>query len=176
MSARLWRGAHRARTPRTTDFDPVAAGQRYGLSPTHARALWDAARAEVAARHSDDDGAHDPLARAHFERLAARATGAGDARRIAERIREGGAEGLPGLRAIGLELAARGGVAQVSMNVEDHRALPLAEVVAAIARHAPVGEAELVGLAPAAAFAGFPADVPVRGRRTVEDVLDRRLA
>ena len=31
-------------------------------------------------------------------------------------------------------------------------------------------------LMPAAAFAGFPADVPVRGRRTVEDVLDRRLA
>ena len=45
-----------------------------------------------------------------------------DARAIAALIREGGAEGLPGVRAIGLELTARGGVAQVSTNVEDHRA------------------------------------------------------
>jgi glutamate formiminotransferase / 5-formyltetrahydrofolate cyclo-ligase len=94
-----------------------------------------------------------------------------DARRIAAAIREGGPEGLPGLRAIGLALDARSGVAQVSTNVEDHRALPLADVVAAIDAHAPVAEAELVGLAPAAAFAGFPADVPVRNRRTVEDAL-----
>ena len=35
-------------------------------------------------------------------------------------------EGLPGVRAIGLTLAARGGVAQVSCNVEDHGAVPLA--------------------------------------------------
>ncbi len=60
-----------------------------------------------------------------------------DAARIAALIRDGGAEGLPGLRAIGLELAARGGaVAQVSCNVEDHRATPLAAVVDAVARHA----------------------------------------
>ena len=45
-----------------------------------------------------------------------------DARRIAALIREGGEEGLPGVRAIGLELPHRGGVAQVSMNVEDHLA------------------------------------------------------
>ncbi len=59
------------------------------------------------------------------------------------------------------------------MNIEDHRALPLRDVVAAIARHAAVGEAELVGLAPAAAFEGFPADVRVRNRRTVEEALAR---
>jgi glutamate formiminotransferase/glutamate formiminotransferase/formiminotetrahydrofolate cyclodeaminase len=94
-----------------------------------------------------------------------------DARAIAAAIREGGAEGLPGVRALGLELTRQGAVAQVSTNVEDHSAVALADVVAAVARHAPVAGCELVGLAPAAAFAGFPDDVPVRGRRTVEEAL-----
>lgn len=94
-----------------------------------------------------------------------------DARTIAALIREGGGEGLPGVRAIGLGLAARGGVAQVSTNVEDHVAVPLARVVAAVARHARVAGCELVGLAPEAAFADFPAGVAVRNRRTVEDAL-----
>ena len=94
-----------------------------------------------------------------------------DARRIAAAIREGGAEGLPGVRALGVELHARAGVAQVTTNVEDHLAVPLAAVVAAVARHAEVAECELVGLAPAAAFDGFPEDIEVRNRRTVEDAL-----
>ncbi|MFZ0377729.1 MAG: hypothetical protein WAL38_07875 [Solirubrobacteraceae bacterium] len=93
-----------------------------------------------------------------------------DAREIAALIREGGAEGLEGVRAIGLWLDARG-VAQVSTNVEDHRAVPLATVVEVIARHATPLGAELVGLAPAAAFAGFPAELPVANRRTVEEAL-----
>ena len=93
-----------------------------------------------------------------------------DAQAIAARIREGGSEGLPSVRAIGLWLAARE-VAQVSTNVEDHRAAPLARVVKAIARHATPLRAELVGLAPRAAFAGFPDDLPVANRRTVEDAL-----
>jgi glutamate formiminotransferase / 5-formyltetrahydrofolate cyclo-ligase len=93
-----------------------------------------------------------------------------DARAIAAAIRESGPEGLPGLRAIGLWLEARG-VAQVSTNVEDHRRVPLSEVVAAIARHATPSRAELVGLAPRAAFDGFPEDLPVANRRTVEDAL-----
>ena len=94
-----------------------------------------------------------------------------DARAIAAQIREGGRDGLPGVRAIGLELAARGGVAQVSTNVEDHQATSLADVVAAIARHADPAACELVGLAPQAAFAGFPDALPVRNRRTLEDAL-----
>ena len=94
-----------------------------------------------------------------------------DASAIAASIRMGGAEGLPGVRAIGLELAARDGVAQVSTNVEDHLAVALAEVVAAVARHATVACCELVGLAPAAAFDRFPDDVSVRNRRTIEDAL-----
>ncbi|HEY0345437.1 MAG TPA: hypothetical protein VGC59_12345 [Solirubrobacteraceae bacterium] len=94
-----------------------------------------------------------------------------DARRIAGAIREGGAEGLPGVRALGLDLPARAGIAQVTTNVEDHLAVPLAAVVAAVARHAQVAACELVGLAPAAAFDGFPEDIEVRDRRTVEDAL-----
>jgi len=93
-----------------------------------------------------------------------------DAREIAARIREGGPEGLASVRAIGLWLAARN-VAQVSTNVEDHRATPLAALIAAIARHATPSEAELVGLAPRAAFEGFPEDLPVANRRLVEDAL-----
>jgi hypothetical protein len=57
------------------------------------------------------------------------------------------------------------------MNIEDHRATPLAEVIEAIARHATPIAAELVGLAPRAAFDGFPDDLPVRNRRTIEDAL-----
>lgn len=96
-----------------------------------------------------------------------------DARAIAAAIREGGAEGLAGVRAIGVGLVARGGLAQVSTNVEDHRAVPLARVLEAVARRAAVAGCELVGLAPEAAFAGFPAGVAVRGRRTVEEALAR---
>lgn len=102
--------------------------------------------------------------------LAAPATLA-DAKRIAALIRDGGEEGLPGVRALGLALAARGGVAQVTMNVEDHLRVPLAEVVAAIGRHATITECEVVGLPPRAAFVGFPDDLPVRHRRTLEDAL-----
>jgi glutamate formiminotransferase/glutamate formiminotransferase/formiminotetrahydrofolate cyclodeaminase len=115
-------------------------------------------------------GARPPLVACNVE-LAPPAT-LEDARRIAAAIREGGAEGLPGVRALGLELPARAGIAQVSTNVEDHLATPLALLVATVARHAEVAGCELVGLAPEAAFAGFPDAVPVRNRRTIEELLD----
>lgn len=92
------------------------------------------------------------------------------AREIAVAIRESGPSGLPGVRAIGLWLAHRG-VAQVSMNLEDYRRAGPTAVVAAIAARAPVAEAELVGLAPRAAFADFPEHVPVRNLRLLEDHL-----
>jgi glutamate formiminotransferase / 5-formyltetrahydrofolate cyclo-ligase len=113
-------------------------------------------------------GARPPLVAFNVE-LEAPATLA-DARRIAVAIREGGPEGLPRVRAIGLWLE-HAGVAQVSTNVEDHERVPLALVVHAVGRHAAVRAAELVGLAPAAAFRGFPADVPVRNKRLIEDAL-----
>jgi glutamate formiminotransferase len=93
-----------------------------------------------------------------------------DAKAIAAAIREGGPRGLPGLRAIGLWLD-QAHTAQVSTNVEDHRATPLAKVLAAVAEHAAVSETELVGLAPRTAFAGFPRDVEVRNLRVLEDLL-----
>jgi len=83
------------------------------------------------------------------------------ARAIAADLREAGG-GPAGVRAIGLYLPARGR-AQVSFNVHDPVAVPLADLVARVRDRAPVAEAELVGLAPRAAFAGFPDDVPLRG-------------
>jgi glutamate formiminotransferase len=113
--------------------------------------------------------ARPPLVAFNLE-LGPQATG-DDARRIARAIREGGADGLPGLRAIGLTLAARGDVAQVSCNVEDHEALPLARLLEAVERHAPVARAELVGLAPRGAFDGWPDRVPIRNRASIEERL-----
>jgi glutamate formiminotransferase/glutamate formiminotransferase/formiminotetrahydrofolate cyclodeaminase len=80
------------------------------------------------------------------------------AREIAALIREGGPEGLPGVRAIGVGLG--GGIPQVSTNVERPFEVPLALVVEAVARHAAVHSVELVGLAPSAALAGFPDEIP----------------
>ena len=95
------------------------------------------------------------------------------ARRIAARLRESGG-GPPGVRAIGLALPARGRV-QVSFNVHDHTAAPLRDLVEAVRSEAEVAEAELVGLAPQAAFDGFPADVPLRAfdpaRHLIENAL-----
>ena len=95
------------------------------------------------------------------------------ARRIAALIRQGGAEGLTGVRAIAISLASRNHSPQVSTNVEDHRATPLARLVEAISRHATPARAELVGLAPASAFDGFPSQLEVVNRRTIEDALGR---
>ncbi len=115
-------------------------------------------------------GARAPLVAFNLE-LAPPATLA-DARRIAAAVREGGVEGLPGVRAIGVALR-RG--PQVSLNIERPTEVPLREVLAAVRRHAPVARAELVGLAPAAALAGFPEDVPLPGfdpaRHVVENAL-----
>jgi glutamate formiminotransferase/glutamate formiminotransferase/formiminotetrahydrofolate cyclodeaminase len=82
------------------------------------------------------------------------------AKAIAADLRESGG-GPPGVRAIGLLLAERGR-AQVSLNVHDPYAVPLAGLVARVRERAPVAEAELVGLAPRATFEGFPDDVPLR--------------
>jgi glutamate formiminotransferase len=79
------------------------------------------------------------------------------AREIAAAVREGAPGGLPGVRALGLELPSAG-LVQVSMNVEDWEAAALHELVARIedearARGADVASSELVGLMPAGAAA-----------------------
>jgi glutamate formiminotransferase len=76
------------------------------------------------------------------------------AREIARAVRERDG-GFPGVRALGLRLP-RAGHVQVSLNVENWRAAPLHEVVAAVelearARGLDLKGAELVGLLPAGA-------------------------
>ena len=96
------------------------------------------------------------------------------AKSIAAEIRE--AEGgLPGVRSLGLYLESRGR-AQVSTNVHDHLAVPLAEIVERVRARAPVAEAELIGLAPRAAFDGFPSDVPLHGFSPERHILEEALA
>ncbi|MGK2879146.1 MAG: glutamate formimidoyltransferase [Solirubrobacterales bacterium] len=83
------------------------------------------------------------------------------AKAIAAELRESGG-GLPGVRAIGLWLDARGR-AQVSCNVQDPFNVALAEVVAFVRERAAIENAELIGLAPKTAFDGFPDDVEIPG-------------
>lgn len=125
-------------------------------------------------------GAREPLVAFNLE-LAPPASPE-DARRIAELIREGGREGLPGLRAIGLALSPRRADAdrtaplpQVSMNVERPLELPLADVVRVVRRHAELTRAEIVGLAPRAALAGFPPDLPMPGFDPAKHVIENAL-
>jgi glutamate formiminotransferase/glutamate formiminotransferase/formiminotetrahydrofolate cyclodeaminase len=136
--------------------------------------------------------AREPLVAFNLE-LAASAS-VQDAKRIAGLIREGGPEGLPGLRAIGVPLhrirakskgtmpparaggiASRKVVAQLSMNVERPLELPLRAIVEAVRKHADIACAELVGLAPRAALDGFPDDVALPGfdpeAHTIENAL-----
>lgn len=100
------------------------------------------------------------------------------ARSVAAKLRESGG-GLPGVRAIGLPLAA--GHAQVSANVHDPLAVPLGQVVERVrALAAPLGarpvEAELVGLVPEAALDGYPDDVPIRGFDPALQTIEQRLS
>lgn len=99
------------------------------------------------------------------------------ARAVAAGLRESGG-GLPGVRAIGLVLGS--GRAQVSTNVHDPLAVPLGRVVEAVRElAAPLGarplEAELVGLIPALALEGYPADVSMRGFDPARHVIERCL-
>jgi glutamate formiminotransferase len=124
--------------------------------------------------------AREPLVAFNLE--LAPPAGVSDARRIASLIREGGERGLPGVRAIGVELTRRRAdgqgdrlVAQVSMNVERPLELPLRVVVEAVREHAGVQAAELVGLAPAAALEGFPADLEMPGFDAGAHVIENAL-
>jgi glutamate formiminotransferase / 5-formyltetrahydrofolate cyclo-ligase len=100
------------------------------------------------------------------------------ARAVAAGLREAGG-GPPGVRAIGLLLSS--GRAQVSTNVHDPLAVRLGEIVERVrALAAPLGarpvEAELVGLIPASALAGYPEDVPMRDFDPDRHTIEARLA
>lgn len=100
------------------------------------------------------------------------------AQRVAAALREAGG-GPPGVRAIGLPM--EGGGSQVSTNVHDPIAVPLRVVVARTAELAaehgarPVA-AEVVGLIPAAAMQGFPADLPLGEFDPERHVIERRIS
>jgi glutamate formiminotransferase len=82
------------------------------------------------------------------------------------------------VRAIGLPLSS--GRTQVSTNVHDPFAVPLARVVERVSElSAPLGvrpvEAELIGLVPEAALAGYPEDVPIRGFDPARHTIEQRI-
>jgi len=100
------------------------------------------------------------------------------ARAVAAGLRESGG-GPPGVRAIGLPLS--GDRVQVSTNVHDPVAVGLGSVVERIRElAAPLGarpvEAELIGLIPALALSGYPADVPIRDFDPEAQTIESRLA
>jgi glutamate formiminotransferase len=100
------------------------------------------------------------------------------ARAVASGVREEGG-GLPGVRAIGIEL--EGGRTQISTNVHDPVAVPLVEVVSEIRRLAErhgarLVEAEVVGLVPEASLAGFPEDLTLGAFEVTRHVIEQRLA
>ncbi len=100
------------------------------------------------------------------------------ARSVAAGLRESGG-GLAGVRAMGLLLS--NGRVQVSTNIHDPLSVSLGTVVervrglAAALGARPV-EAELVGLAPAAALVDYPSEVPIRGFDPERHLIERRLA
>jgi glutamate formiminotransferase len=99
------------------------------------------------------------------------------ARAVAAGLRESGG-GLRGVRAIGLALSS--GRGQVSTNVHNPLAVPLGVVVERVRDlAAPLGArplaAEIVGLVPAAALAGYPDDVPIRAFDPATRTIEARL-
>ena len=83
------------------------------------------------------------------------------------------------MRAIGVKLE-RQGIVQLSTNVHDPFGVPLPSPCRVSPREAEredveVAGAELVGLAPAAAFDGFPGDLPLRDFDPRRHLLDHRL-
>lgn len=100
------------------------------------------------------------------------------ARSIAAALRESGG-GARGVRAIAIALP--NDVTQISTNVHDPVAIPLAEVIASARELAEpsagaIRAAEIVGLVPRAALEGFPADVPIPGFDPARGVIENRLA
>ena len=98
-------------------------------------------------------------------------------REIADRLRESGG-GLPGVRALGIDLG--GGRTQVSTNVHDPIAVPLAKVIQRVRELAAPHEArpvsaEIVGLVPKASLEGLPEDVPLPGFDPARHVIERRV-
>jgi glutamate formiminotransferase len=99
------------------------------------------------------------------------------AKAIAARLRESGG-GLPGVRAIAIDLGSHR--MQISANVHDPIAVPVADVIARVRELAAdpgnLASGEIVGLVPESAMAGFPADVPLLDFDPDRQLIERRLA
>ncbi|MEZ5062667.1 MAG: hypothetical protein R2700_14330 [Solirubrobacterales bacterium] len=96
---------------------------------------------------------------------------------IAAKLRESGG-GPSGVRAIAVKLNAER--MQISTNIHDPVAVPLARVVDEVRRLAAAegtapARAELVGLVPAAALEGYPDDVPIIGPDPRDRTIESRL-
>ena len=102
------------------------------------------------------------------------------AQAIARSVRQSSG-GLPGVKAIGIELQGRG-IVQVSMNLTDYRTTSIEEAFGAVEANATrlgvgVLESELVGLAPAEALTPeIAARVRLRDFNEERMILERRLA
>ena len=159
--------AHAARRPERRALRELRHGEYEGLAarlasadgrPDDGPARFDARAGAVLV------GARDVLI-AYNVWLAGDDLGA--ARAIARAVRASGG-GLPAVQALGLPLASRGR-AQVSMNLLDYRVTPIPAAFDRVREEAAragiaLDHAELVGLAPRAAFAGrTPASVGLDG-------------
>ena len=109
-----------------------------------------------------------------FNFLLAEGVGIDLARDVAACVREGGSHGLPGVRALGLELASRGRV-QLSANLERPSEAGIAELFRAVSALAPVESGELIGLAPKSVLDQVPSELELpgvdRGRKSIEGCL-----
>lgn len=97
--------------------------------------------------------------------------------KIARRVREGGG-GREGVQAIAIDTGE--GRIQISTNIHDPVAVPLARVVEDVWEYArPLGgspvETEVVGLLPEAALEGYPEDVPIRCFEARQHTIEARL-
>jgi glutamate formiminotransferase len=159
--------AHAARRPERRALRELRHGEYEGLAarlasadgrPDDGPARFDARAGAVLV------GARDVLV-AYNVWLAGDDLGA--ARALARTVRASGG-GLPAVQALGLPLASRGR-AQVSMNLLDYRVTPIPAAFDRVREEAAragiaLDRAELVGLAPRAAFAGrTPASVGLDG-------------
>jgi glutamate formiminotransferase len=106
-------------------------------------------------------------------RLSAEASLA-DARDTAALLREGGADGLAGLRVLAFELRDQGFL-QLSFNLEDPDRTGLGQLVAAVRDRHEVESGELIGLAPRRYIDEIPDDLPMPNfdpdRKSVEGSL-----
>ena len=100
------------------------------------------------------------------------------ARRIAVTIRQSGG-GLPHVKAMGVALHDRG-IVQVSMNLTNYEATPIARVFDAVCREArrhgvTALENEIIGLVPRAALVGLPESFTRLGPIREDQILETRL-